>query len=52
MITEYFRPLTLEEALTLASRPDAFIIAGGTSVNADAGRSGANASESQRRHLD
>lgn len=47
MITEYFRPLTLDEAVALASHPDAVIIAGGTSVNADAGRSGANAVDLQ-----
>jgi len=34
MITQYHRPLTLEEAIALTSRPDAVIIAGGTSVNA------------------
>ncbi len=38
MITQYHRPLTLEEAIALTSRPDAVIIAGGTSVNADPGR--------------
>ncbi len=35
MITQYHRPLTLDEAIALASRPDAVIIAGGTTVNAD-----------------
>lgn len=30
MITEYFRPLGLEEALVLVSRPDALIVGGGT----------------------
>jgi putative selenate reductase FAD-binding subunit len=38
MITQYHRPLTLEEAIALTARPDAVIIAGGTSVNADPGR--------------
>ena len=38
MITQYHRPLTLEEAIALTSRPDAVIIAGGTSVNAGPGR--------------
>ncbi len=36
MITKYHRPLTLDEAIALAARPDAVIIAGGTTVNADA----------------
>ncbi len=36
MITKYYRPLTLDEAITLAARPDAVIIAGGTTVNAEA----------------
>jgi len=35
MFTEYQRPLTLDEAVDLAARPDAVIIAGGTTVNAD-----------------
>ena len=35
MITRYHRPLTLDEAIALTSRPDAVIIAGGTTVNAD-----------------
>jgi CO/xanthine dehydrogenase FAD-binding subunit len=39
MITKYCRPLTLDEAITLAARPDAVIIAGGTTVNAEAGGS-------------
>jgi CO/xanthine dehydrogenase FAD-binding subunit len=38
MITQYHRPLTLDEAIALTARPDAVIIAGGTSVNADPGR--------------
>jgi len=38
MITQYHRPLTLDEAIALTARPDAVIIAGGTSVNADTGR--------------
>ena len=36
MITKYYRPLTLDEAITLTTRPDAVIIAGGTTVNTDA----------------
>lgn len=39
MITEYHRPLTLDEAVTLAAGPDVVIIAGGTTVTADSGRS-------------
>lgn len=35
MITEYHRPLTLDEAIALASDPDAAILGGGTTVNAD-----------------
>lgn len=34
MITDYRRPLTLEEALALASLPDAVLVAGGTTVAA------------------
>ncbi len=39
MITQYHRPLTLDEAIALTARPDVVIIAGGTSVNADPDRS-------------
>jgi putative selenate reductase FAD-binding subunit len=35
MITEYHRPLTLDEAIVLAADPDAVILGGGTTVNAD-----------------
>jgi probable selenate reductase FAD-binding subunit len=35
MITQYHRPSTLEDAVALAARPDAVIVAGGTSVNAE-----------------
>lgn len=38
MITQYHRPLSLDEAIALNARPDAVIIAGGTSVNADPSR--------------
>ena len=37
MITQYHRPLTLDEAIALTSRPGAVVIAGGTSVNAEPG---------------
>lgn len=40
MITEYYRPHTLDEALALAADPNAVILAGGTTVNADPGVSG------------
>ena len=35
MIVNYHRPHTVDEALSLAARPDAVILAGGTVVNAD-----------------
>ena len=38
MITQYHRPFTLDDAVALLARPDAIILAGGTSVNADADR--------------
>lgn len=38
MITQYHRPQTLDEAIALLARPDAVIIAGGTSVNANSER--------------
>ncbi|MFV1971287.1 MAG: xanthine dehydrogenase family protein subunit M [Acidimicrobiia bacterium] len=47
MITQYRRPLTLDEAVALTAQPDTVIIAGGTSVNADPGRSGATAVDLQ-----
>ena len=34
MITQYHRPLTLDDAIALIARPDAVVLAGGTSVNA------------------
>ena len=39
MITGYFRPRTLDDALALAARPDALVLGGGTAVNAYPGRS-------------
>jgi CO/xanthine dehydrogenase FAD-binding subunit len=39
MITEYFRPLGLTEALVLAARPDALILAGGTLASIESGPS-------------
>ena len=38
MITQYHRPFTLEAAVALLARPDAVILAGGTSINADPDR--------------
>lgn len=34
MITQYHRPLTLDDAIALIARPEAVVLAGGTSVNA------------------
>jgi aerobic carbon-monoxide dehydrogenase medium subunit len=39
VITGYFRPHTLDEALALAARADAVVLGGGTAVNAHPGRS-------------
>lgn len=38
MITQYHRPFTLDDAVALLARPDAVVLAGGTSINADPGR--------------
>ena len=38
MITQYHRPFTLDDAVALLARPDAVILAGGTSINADPDR--------------
>lgn len=38
MITSYYRPRTLQDALALAARPDAVVLGGGTAVNAHPGR--------------
>ena len=38
VITGYFRPGTLDDALALAARPDAVVLGGGTSVNARPGK--------------
>ena len=47
VITKYYRPTTLDEAVALAGRPDAVILAGGTSVNADPSLSAAIAVDLQ-----
>lgn len=39
MITQYHRPFTLDDAVAILARPDALILAGGTSINADPDRS-------------
>jgi probable selenate reductase FAD-binding subunit len=38
MITQYRRPSTLDDALALLARPDAVVLAGGTSINAASDR--------------
>lgn len=48
---QYSRPLTLDEATTLAARPDTVIMAGGTSVNAGGGSSGVTAVDLQALNL-
>ncbi|MFV9671602.1 MAG: FAD binding domain-containing protein [Acidimicrobiia bacterium] len=47
MITQYHRPLTLDEAIALTARPDAVVIAGGTSVNASPDHRSINAVDLQ-----
>ena len=47
MITQYHRPLTLDDAVALVARPDAVVLAGGTSVNADPGRAASTAVDLQ-----
>ncbi len=38
MITQYHRPFTLDDAVAILARPDAIVLAGGTSINADPDR--------------
>jgi probable selenate reductase FAD-binding subunit len=52
LITTYYRPLTLEVALTLVGRADAVILGGGTTVNAHPGRSSVVAVDLQALDLD
>ena len=47
MITQYHRPLTLDDAIALIARPDAVVLAGGTSVNAAPGRAAQTAVDLQ-----
>ncbi len=47
MIAQYHRPLTLDEAIALTARPDAVVIAGGTSVNASPDNRSINAVDLQ-----
>jgi CO/xanthine dehydrogenase FAD-binding subunit len=49
---KYYRPLTLEEALTLLARPDAVVLAGGTTLNARPGGASVAAVDLQALHLD
>ncbi len=52
MITSYFRPRTLDEALALAARADAVVLGGGTGVNAQPGRAPVVAVDLQALDLD
>ena len=47
MITQYHRPLTLDDAIALVARPDAVVLAGGTSVNAAPARAASTAVDLQ-----
>lgn len=47
MITQYHRPLTLDDAIALLARPDAVVLAGGTSVNAAPRRAASSAVDLQ-----
>jgi CO/xanthine dehydrogenase FAD-binding subunit len=48
---KYYRPLTLEEALTLLALPDAVVLAGGTALNAHPARANLAAVDLQALHL-
>lgn len=52
VITGYFRPRTLDEALALAARADAVVLGGGTAVNAHPGRQPVVAVDLQALDLD
>lgn len=52
MITSYFRPRTLDDALALAARADAVVLGGGTAVNAHPGRASVVAVDLQALDLD
>lgn len=47
MITQYYRPLTLDDAIALIARPDAVVLAGGTTVNAAPDRAASTAVDLQ-----
>jgi len=47
MITQYHRPLTLDDAIALIARPEAVVLAGGTSINAAPGRAASTAVDLQ-----
>jgi probable selenate reductase FAD-binding subunit len=47
MITQYYRPLTLDDAIALIARPDAVVLAGGTSINAAPDRAASTAVDLQ-----
>ncbi len=49
---KYYRPLTLEEALTLLALPDAVVLAGGTTLNARPGWASVAVVDLQALHLD
>jgi len=52
MITQYHRPTTLDDAVALVARPDAVVVAGGTSVNAHPRRAPSAAIDLQALGLD
>ncbi|MGB5566589.1 MAG: FAD binding domain-containing protein [Acidimicrobiia bacterium] len=52
MITHYHRPPTLDDAIALVARPDAAVLAGGTSVNAAPDRAASTAVDLQALDLD
>jgi CO/xanthine dehydrogenase FAD-binding subunit len=47
MITQYHRPLTLDDAIALIARPEAAVLAGGTSINAAPDRAASTAVDLQ-----
>lgn len=51
MITQYHRPLTLDDAIALIARPDAVALAGGTTINAAPDRAASTAIDLQELDL-